>query len=96
MVGGAVYNLGLVSNCLIFSVSSVENVLYRSQRAFLSGVAAIFRLHVWPPVQHGIHAGGEMDRFRRRAGFGIFGFINRLLIPAGLHPGTGHHRTVPD
>ena len=26
-----------------------------------------------------------MDRFCGRAGSGIFGFINRLLIPTGLH-----------
>jgi PTS system N-acetylglucosamine-specific IIC component len=46
-------------------------------------LAAIFG-YVWPPVQHAIHAGGEWI-VAGALGSGIFGFINRLLIPTGLH-----------
>ncbi|MFU0130281.1 PTS transporter subunit EIIC, partial [Salmonella enterica] len=41
--------------------------------------------YVWPPVQHAIHAGGEWIVSAGALGSGIFGFINRLLIPTGLH-----------
>ncbi|TJO87941.1 PTS N-acetyl glucosamine transporter subunit IIABC, partial [Escherichia coli] len=41
--------------------------------------------YVGPPVQHAIHAGGEWIVSAGALGSGIFGFINRLLIPTGLH-----------
>ncbi|HFU6548938.1 TPA: PTS N-acetyl glucosamine transporter subunit IIABC [Klebsiella pneumoniae] len=47
-------------------------------------LAAIFG-YVWPPVQHAIHSGGELIVSAGALGSGIFGFINRLLIPTGLH-----------
>ncbi|HCA7153870.1 TPA: PTS N-acetyl glucosamine transporter subunit IIABC [Klebsiella pneumoniae] len=47
-------------------------------------LAAIFG-YVWPPVQHSIHSGGEWIVSAGALGSGIFGFINRLLIPTGLH-----------
>lgn len=47
-------------------------------------LAAIFG-YVWPPVQHAIHSGGEWIVSADALGSGIFGFINRLLIPTGLH-----------
>ena len=47
-------------------------------------LAAIF-CYVWPPVQHAIHSGGEWIVSAGALGSGIFGFINRLLIPTGLH-----------
>ncbi|WP_218803213.1 PTS N-acetyl glucosamine transporter subunit IIABC [Klebsiella variicola] len=47
-------------------------------------LAAIFG-YVWPPVQHAIHSGGEWIVSAGAFGSGIFGFINRLLIPTGLH-----------
>ncbi|MFW7677144.1 PTS N-acetyl glucosamine transporter subunit IIABC [Klebsiella pneumoniae] len=47
-------------------------------------LAAIFG-YVWPPVQHAIHSGGEWIVSSGALGSGIFGFINRLLIPTGLH-----------
>ncbi|MCD9454725.1 PTS N-acetyl glucosamine transporter subunit IIABC [Klebsiella pneumoniae] len=46
--------------------------------------AAIFG-YVWPPVQHAIPSGGEWIVSAGALGSGIFGFINRLLIPTGLH-----------
>ncbi|HIH0368185.1 TPA: PTS N-acetyl glucosamine transporter subunit IIABC [Klebsiella pneumoniae] len=47
-------------------------------------LAAIFG-YVWPPVQHAIHSGGKWIVSAGALGSGIFGFINRLLIPTGLH-----------
>ena len=47
-------------------------------------LAAIFG-YVWPPVQHAILSGGEWIVSAGALGSGIFGFINRLLIPTGLH-----------
>lgn len=47
-------------------------------------LAAIFG-YIWPPVQHAIHAGGEWIVNEGALGSGIFGVINRLLIPTGLH-----------
>ncbi|MES5408231.1 PTS N-acetyl glucosamine transporter subunit IIABC [Klebsiella pneumoniae] len=47
-------------------------------------LAAIFG-YVWPPVQHAIHSGGEWIVSAGALGSGIFGFLNRLLIPTGLH-----------
>lgn len=47
-------------------------------------LAAIFG-YVWPPVQNAIHAGGEWIVSMGAVGSGIFGFVNRLLIPTGLH-----------
>ncbi|HHL1857020.1 TPA: PTS N-acetyl glucosamine transporter subunit IIABC [Klebsiella pneumoniae] len=51
---------------------------------FCLTLAAIFG-YVWPPVQHAIHSGGEWIVSAGALGSGIFGFINRLLIPTGLH-----------
>lgn len=47
-------------------------------------LAAIFG-YIWPPVQQAIHHGGEWIVSLGALGAGIFGFINRLLIPTGLH-----------
>ncbi|MGN1401940.1 MAG: N-acetylglucosamine-specific PTS transporter subunit IIBC [Bacillus sp. (in: firmicutes)] len=41
--------------------------------------------YVWPVVQEGIHAFGEWIIGLGAIGAGIFGFVNRLLIPLGLH-----------
>ncbi|GBU11649.1 PTS N-acetylglucosamine EIICBA component [Enterobacterales bacterium] len=47
-------------------------------------LAAVFG-YVWPPVQDAIRAGGEWIVGAGAFGAGIFGFVNRLLIPTGLH-----------
>ncbi|MCI1676842.1 MAG: PTS N-acetyl glucosamine transporter subunit IIABC [Ewingella americana] len=47
-------------------------------------LAALFG-YVWPPVQDAIRAGGEWIVGAGAFGAGIFGFVNRLLIPTGLH-----------
>ncbi|MCF6410320.1 N-acetylglucosamine-specific PTS transporter subunit IIBC [Pseudalkalibacillus salsuginis] len=47
-------------------------------------LAAIFGF-VWPPIQDGINAVGQWIIDAGAAGVGIYGFMNRLLIPIGLH-----------
>ncbi len=47
-------------------------------------LAGIFG-YVWPPIQEGIRIGGEWIVAQGALGSGIFGFVNRLLIPTGLH-----------
>ncbi|RKD32359.1 PTS sugar transporter [Thermohalobacter berrensis] len=40
---------------------------------------------IWPPIQNGIHATGEWIIGAGAVGVFAFGFLNRLLIPFGLH-----------
>ncbi|WP_017381390.1 N-acetylglucosamine-specific PTS transporter subunit IIBC [Paenisporosarcina sp. TG-14] len=40
---------------------------------------------LWPPVQQGIDAAGEWVLNAGMLGVGAYGFLNRLLIPVGLH-----------
>ncbi|ANB56912.1 PTS system, N-acetylglucosamine-specific IIBC component [Anoxybacillus sp. B7M1] len=48
-------------------------------------IAALVAGYVWPPIQDGINAVGEWIVGLGAVGVGIFGFLNRLLIPVGLH-----------
>ncbi|TCS83264.1 N-acetylglucosamine-specific PTS transporter subunit IIBC [Tepidibacillus fermentans] len=47
-------------------------------------LAGIFG-YIWPGIQHGINSVGEWIVGAGALGVGIFGFLNRLLIPVGLH-----------
>src|SRR5947209_14042481 len=47
-------------------------------------LGAIFGL-IWPPIQIGINAAGQGIVALGPVGTGIYGFLNRLLIPLGLH-----------
>ncbi len=47
-------------------------------------MGAIFGL-IWPPIQGVINAGGQGIVSLGPVGTGIYGFLNRLLIPLGLH-----------
>src|SRR6266704_2038232 len=47
-------------------------------------LGAIFGL-IWPPIQGGINAVGQGIVGLGPLGTGIYGFLNRLLIPLGLH-----------
>lgn len=40
---------------------------------------------VWPTIQEGVNAAGEAIVGLGALGTGIYGFLNRLLIPIGLH-----------
>jgi N-acetylglucosamine PTS system EIICBA or EIICB component len=47
-------------------------------------LAFIFGL-IWPPIQDLINSVGEWIVGAGAVGVGVFGFLNRLLIPVGLH-----------
>ncbi|WP_163538777.1 N-acetylglucosamine-specific PTS transporter subunit IIBC [Gracilibacillus sp. YIM 98692] len=47
-------------------------------------LAGVFGV-VWPPIQSAINAVGEWIINAGVAGVGVFGFLNRALIPLGLH-----------
>ena len=47
-------------------------------------LGAIFGL-IWPPVNGGVNAAGQAIVGLGPLGPGIYGFLNRLLIPLGLH-----------
>ncbi|WP_241033847.1 PTS transporter subunit EIIC [Vibrio maerlii] len=50
--------------------------------AILTG---ILFTHIWPPVQQAIFGFGENIRGAGSMGVGIYGFLERILIPTGLH-----------
>ncbi|ENH97719.1 PTS system N-acetylglucosamine-specific transporter subunit IIABC [Gracilibacillus halophilus YIM-C55.5] len=41
--------------------------------------------YIWPPVQSGINGIGQWIIDAGALGVGVYGFLNRLLIPVGLH-----------
>jgi N-acetylglucosamine PTS system EIICBA or EIICB component len=41
--------------------------------------------YIWPPIQEGINNLGEWITGAGAIGAGIYGFLNRMLIPLGLH-----------
>ena len=48
-------------------------------------VAAIIFGYLWPPIQNVIKGSGDALIEMGPAGAGIYGFLNRLLLPVGLH-----------
>ncbi len=53
-----------------------------------AGVSTLLGLvfgFIWPPIQHGIGLVGEWLVAAGALGVGVFGLLNRLLIPLGLH-----------
>ena len=85
LVGGAVYNRWADIKLPDFlSFFGGKRFVPIATGFFCLILAAVFG-YVWPPVQHAIHAGGEWIVSAGALGSGIFGFINRLLIPTGLH-----------
>lgn len=53
--------------------------------AAASIVLALIFGYIWPPIQNGIEALGEWIIGAGAVGVFSFGFLNRLLIPVGLH-----------
>ncbi|SHK01194.1 PTS system N-acetylglucosamine-specific IIB component, Glc family (TC 4.A.1.1.7)/PTS system N-acetylglucosamine-specific IIC component, Glc family (TC 4.A.1.1.7) [Caminicella sporogenes DSM 14501] len=53
--------------------------------ATISVLLALIFGYIWPPIQSGIHATGEWIIKAGVLGVFAFGFLNRLLIPVGLH-----------
>ncbi len=48
------------------------------------GLGLLFA-HIWPPVQQVIFQFGESIRGAGSMGVGVYGFLERILIPTGLH-----------
>ncbi|OLQ87911.1 PTS glucose transporter subunit IIBC [Vibrio panuliri] len=48
------------------------------------GLGLLFT-HIWPPVQQVIFQFGENIRGAGSMGVGVYGFLERILIPTGLH-----------
>ncbi len=53
--------------------------------AGLSILLALIFGYAWPPIQNAIHAAGEWIIQAGTSGSFVFGTLNRLLIPVGLH-----------
>lgn len=53
--------------------------------SFTMLILAIIFGFIWPPIQEVIYAAGEWAIQAGALGVGVFGFLNRLLIPFGLH-----------
>ncbi|GCD82026.1 N-acetylglucosamine-specific PTS transporter subunit IIBC [Parageobacillus thermoglucosidasius] len=53
--------------------------------SFVMLILALIFGYVWPPIQDGINAVGKWIVGAGAIGTGIFGLLNRLLIPVGLH-----------
>ncbi|MED4969902.1 MULTISPECIES: N-acetylglucosamine-specific PTS transporter subunit IIBC [Bacillaceae] len=53
--------------------------------SFVMLILALVFGYVWPPIQDGINAVGKWIVGAGAIGVGVFGFLNRLLIPVGLH-----------
>lgn len=85
LVGGAVYNRWSDIKLPDFlSFFGGKRFVPIATGFFCLILAAIFG-YVWPPIQHAIQLGGEWIVSQGALGSGIFGFVNRLLIPTGLH-----------
>ena len=52
---------------------------------FAALVEGLIAGYVWPHIQNGIHAVGEWAIAAGGIGVFVYGFLNRLLIPLGLH-----------
>ncbi|TDT62855.1 PTS transporter subunit EIIC [Fonticella tunisiensis] len=48
-------------------------------------ILAVILSYVWPPIQKGISSLGEFIRATGNFGIFIYGFLERILIPTGLH-----------
>lgn len=91
--------IGIVAGLIAsHSYNRFKNVRLPDALAFFSGkrsvaiVTALFSLlaaailfFAWPPIYNGLVAFGESIISLGPVGAGIYGFLNRLLIPFGLH-----------
>ena len=53
--------------------------------ALIYTAVGILMYYIWPPIQSGIYAVGNLVLSSGYAGTWIYGFLERLLIPFGLH-----------
>ncbi|MFS0784376.1 N-acetylglucosamine-specific PTS transporter subunit IIBC [Bacillus sp. 1P06AnD] len=85
LVSGALYNR-------FHNIKLPDYLGFFSGRRFVPIITSVTMLvlafafgYVWPPIQDAIHAFGNWIISLGSIGAGIFGLVNRLLIPIGLH-----------
>ncbi|TLS38768.1 N-acetylglucosamine-specific PTS transporter subunit IIBC [Pseudalkalibacillus caeni] len=85
IVGGLMYNrfseTELPDWLGFFSGKRFVPIVTAALMVVLAGVFGF----VWPPIQDGINSIGQWIIDAGALGVGVFGFLNRLLIPVGLH-----------
>ncbi|MDQ6660650.1 MAG: PTS transporter subunit EIIC, partial [Chloroflexota bacterium] len=87
--------IGLVSAALyrrFYDIRLPDYLGFFGGKRFVPIVTAVVALilgvlfgYIWPPIQSGINAVGTAIVGLGPLGTGIYGFLNRLLIPLGLH-----------
>lgn len=85
IVGGLLYNK-------FYNVKFPQWLAFFGGRRFVPIVTAATMTilagllgYAWPPIQEGIDSAGEWILNAGMFGVGAYGFLNRLLIPTGLH-----------
>ena len=68
----------------IFSVYGGTKFVFLVMIPIMLALAIGF-VYIWPPIQHGINNLTHFIGTSGAPGFFVFGFLNRLLIPTGLH-----------
>ncbi|MBE3102848.1 MAG: PTS transporter subunit EIIC [Bacilli bacterium] len=75
------YNIKLPDFLAFFGGRRFVPIITAVAMTILAGLLGF----LWPPVQQGIDAAGEWVLSAGMLGVGAYGFLNRLLIPVGLH-----------
>jgi len=90
---------GIISGCVAASLyNKYKDIRLPAYLGFFGGkrfvpivtsfamlILGIIFGYIWPPIQQAIYAAGEWTLNAGALGVGVFGFLNRLLIPVGLH-----------
>lgn len=90
---------GIISGCIAASLyNKYKDIRLPAYLGFFGGkrfvpivtsfamlIIGIIFGFIWPPIQDAIYAAGEWTLKSGALGVGVFGFLNRLLIPVGLH-----------
>ncbi|WP_211653366.1 N-acetylglucosamine-specific PTS transporter subunit IIBC [Planococcus alpniumensis] len=85
IVGGLLYNkfydVKLPSWLAFFGGRRFVPIITAATMTIIAGALG----YLWPPVQEGIDAAGAWILNAGMFGVGSYGFLNRLLLPTGLH-----------
>lgn len=85
IVGGLLYNkfydVKFPQWLAFFGGRRFVPIITAATMTILAGVLG----YAWPPIQEGIDSAGEWILNAGMFGVGAYGFLNRLLIPTGLH-----------
>lgn len=85
VIGGLLYNkfynVKFPTWLAFFGGRRFVPIITAATMTILAGVLG----YAWPPIQEGIDAAGEWILNAGMFGVGAYGFLNRLLLPTGLH-----------